>query len=534
MTRPRPLIRRLIETPATLSSVAGGRAIPDDLLQQASRRLQVMALVGAALLVLGPALRHLALHAAQPDDPRWTGFRPMEAITSVGAAVSLLLWWFLRRRERDPRWVVHLGLGYMIAMALVIGIAFHWDPPAGVFVVAPTITGIGPLLLMTAAVAAVPPRKMLIAGFVAALMDPLGMVLVHAMNGTGSAAMRDLLGMHFPGYLLLGVAVVISSVVTGLGRQVSRERALGSYRLGELLGSGGMGEVFRATHRMLARPAAIKLIRPDVLAGADEDSTRLATLRFRREAEAAARLRSPHTVELYDFGVTDDGALYAVMELLDGMTLQALVAEHGPLPLPRAIYLLRQVCRSLEEAHAAGLVHRDIKPANLHVGRLGLERDFVKVLDFGLVKSMLEPQQEQVLATAVGLTPGTPAYMAPEMTGDEPVDGRADLYALGCVAYYLVTGRLVFDGGSALQLIARHLHETPAPPSRFAVEPIPAAFDDLVLRCLAKDAADRPAGAADVSRTLDAISLDLEPWGAEQARAWWAQLAGDTLPFERA
>jgi serine/threonine-protein kinase len=525
MPRARHAIRRLSETPATLSSAAGGGRIPADLLQQASRRLQVMTLLGAALLVLGPALRHVALHAAQPGDARWTTLRPMDVITSAGAAASLLLWWFLRRRERDPRWVVNLGLVYLVAMALVIGIALHWDPPGGSFAVVPMITGIGPLLLLTAAVAAVPPGRMLAVGFVAASMDPLAMVLVHALNGTGSARPADLLIMHFPDYLLLGVAVVISSVVTGLGRQVSRERAMGSYRLGELLGSGGMGEVFHATHRMLARPAAIKLIRPEVLAGSDQASAGLATLRFRREAEAAANLRSPHTVELYDFGVTDEGTLYAVMELLEGMTLQTLVAEHGPLPLARAIHVLQQVCHSLEEAHASGLVHRDIKPANIHVGRLGLEHDFVKVLDFGLVKSVLEPRQEQVLATAVGLTPGTPAYMAPEMTGDEPVDGRADLYALGCVAYHLVTGRLVFDGASALQMIARHLHETPSPPSRFTPQPMPVAFDELVLRCLAKDPADRPAGAGDVSRALAAISLDLDPWGAEQARAWWDQHA---------
>jgi serine/threonine-protein kinase len=446
----------------------------------------------------------------------------MDAVTTAGALASVALWWFLRRRDRDPRTVVNLGLAYLIAMALVIGIATHWDPPGGGSLsVGPMISGIGPLLLITAAVVAIPPNKMLLGGLVAASMDPLGMVLVHGLTGAGSAAPAHLLAMHFTDYLLLGVAVTISSVVTGLGLQVGRERAMGSYRLGELLGSGGMGQVYRATHRMLARPAAIKLIRPEALDGVDLASAQLAATRFRREAEAAANLRSPHTVELYDFGVTDEGTLYTVMELLDGMTLQALVAEHGPVPVPRAIHLLRQVCHSLAEAHAAGLVHRDIKPANIHVGRLGLERDFVKVLDFGLVKSVVEPHQEQATATALGLTPGTPAYMAPEMTGDGPVDGRADLYALGCVAYYLVTGRMVFGGSSALQVVARHLHELPTPPSLVADQRIPAAFDELVIRCLAKDPDDRPASAADVSRALSAIALDLESWNAEDAHHWW-------------
>src|SRR6185503_14835553 len=186
-------------------------------------------------------------------------------------------------------------------------------------------------------------------------------------------------------------------------------RELGSYRLGELLGRGGMGEVYLATHRMLARPAAIKLIRPEAL-GADREAAELAARRFRREAEAAASLRSPHTVELYDFGVTEDRTLYFVMELLEGLDLETLVGRYGPLPANRTIHLLRQVCESLEEAHAAGLVHRDIKPANIHLGRMGLRYDFAKVLDFGLVKSVTGTSEDS-LATAAGLTPGTPAYM---------------------------------------------------------------------------------------------------------------------------
>jgi serine/threonine protein kinase len=223
-------------------------------------------------------------------------------------------------------------------------------------------------------------------------------------------------------------------------------------------------------------------------------------------------------VELYDFGVTEDGTLYAVMELLDGMTLQALVRDHGPLPAGRVIHIVRQVCESLEEAHASGLVHRDIKPANIHVGRLGLRQDFVKVLDFGLVKSLAD--REAGMATGIGLTPGTPAYMAPEAAGDEPVDARADLYALGCVAYYLLTGRLVFEGGTGLQMMARHLQETPLPPSRLTEQYVPAALDHLILACLAKRPEDRPQSAAAVARALDAVRV--EPWGAEEATAWWS------------
>jgi serine/threonine-protein kinase len=183
------------------------------------------------------------------------------------------------------------------------------------------------------------------------------------------------------------------------------------------------------------------------------------------------------------------------------------------------IYLLRQVCESLEEAHVRGLVHRDIKPANIHVGQLGLQHDFVKVLDFGLVKSERGTPGGDSLATAEGLTPGTPAYMAPEMALGDPVDGRADLYALGCVAYYTLTGRLVFSAENALQMVAKHIREPPVPPSARTELPIPRALERLVLACLAKQPADRPPSAAQLARALEAIAT--EPWGETQAADWW-------------
>jgi serine/threonine protein kinase len=272
--------------------------------------------------------------------------------------------------------------------------------------------------------------------------------------------------------------------------------------------------------RCIARPAAIKLIRPEVLAERSGESAHLAITRFRREAEAAAELRSPHTVELYDFGVTEDGTLYFVMELLQGMDLETLVQREGPLPAKRVIHILRQVCESLEEAHASGLVHRDIKPANIHVGRVGLRQDFVKVLDFGLVKSVRSLDGDS-MATAAGLTPGTPAYMAPEMALGEKVDGRADIYALGCVAYYLLTGRLVFEGTASFQVIAKHIQEEPVPPSERIELEIDPALDRLVLSCLAKKPDDRPQTAAELDREL--ADIEREPWSQEEAQRWWRQ-----------
>ena len=269
----------------------------------------------------------------------------------------------------------------------------------------------------------------------------------------------------------------------------------------------------------VARPAAIKLIHPEVLAARDRKSASLAVARFRREAEAAAQLRSPHTVELYDFGETEDGTLYFVMELLEGMDLETLVRREGPLPQGRVIHILRQVCESLEEAHAFGLVHRDIKPANIHVGRVGLRHDFVKVLDFGLVKSVGGTFTEDSMATAAGLTPGTPAYMAPEMALGEKCDGRADLYALGCVAYYLLTGQMVFEAVNGLQLITKHIQEPPVPPSQRTELDIAPELDQVVLACLAKKPENRPRSAGELDQML--AEIEIEPWSEEEATRWW-------------
>jgi serine/threonine-protein kinase len=334
-------------------------------------------------------------------------------------------------------------------------------------------------------------------------------------------SLGDVVLMHYPDYMLAGVSVVIAGVLRRLGHHVAKARELGSYELGELLGKGGMGEVYRATHRMLARPAAIKLIRPEALGGGQGQAAELATRRFRREALAAASLRSPHTVELYDFGVTDDGTLYFVMELLDGVTLDELVRKTGPVPPNRVVHILKQVCESLEEAHTRGLVHRDIKPANIHIGRLGLRYDFVKVLDFGLVKTVQTPAGQDSMATAEGLTPGTPAFMAPEMALGDAVDGRADLYALGCVGYFLLTGQPVFTGENGFQVMAKHLNATPVPPGKRAGFELPHALERIVLACLAKKPEDRPPTAAELSAMLDRVKL--EPWTDEAARRWWEE-----------
>jgi serine/threonine-protein kinase len=282
-----------------------------------------------------------------------------------------------------------------------------------------------------------------------------------------------------------------------------------------------MGEVWRAEHRMLTRGAAIKLIRPAAL-GAGEGSHALEIVkRFEREAQATAALRSPHTIEVYDYGLAADGTFHYVMELLEGFSLQTLVARFGPLPPERVVHFLRQACHSLAEAHAAGLVHRDVKPANMFVCRLGLDLDFVKVLDFGLVKLQGPQARGAEALTVEGAFAGTPGYMPPEIAlGAEPVDGRADIYALGCVAYWLLTGQRVFEGTNPMQMIVDHVRTPAVPPSKRTSRPIPAELERIVLRCLEKAPGQRPASASELSRELQALGIEAL-WTESRAREWW-------------
>jgi serine/threonine-protein kinase len=309
-------------------------------------------------------------------------------------------------------------------------------------------------------------------------------------------------------------------VLTRLCREVGEARELGGYRLTERLGKGGMGEVWRGSHRLLAREAAVKIIKPEILGGEGERRERT-LLRFEREAQATARLHSPHTIELYDFGVSNEGTFYYVMELLDGLDLETLVRRFGPVAPERAISLLRQVCHSLADAHAAGLIHRDIKPANIFTCRRGLDLDFVKVLDFGLVKGSPAGWEGEALLSDEKTVKGTPAFMAPESLRGGEVDGRADLYALGCVAFWLLTGRLVFEGENAMDVLAKHLSEEPDPPSIWSEIDVPPELDQVVLACLRKRPGERPQSARELSEMLARCPLP-SSWTGERAVEWWS------------
>jgi serine/threonine-protein kinase len=303
-----------------------------------------------------------------------------------------------------------------------------------------------------------------------------------------------------------------------LRKEAQEAQRLGSYLLEEQIGSGGMGEVWRASHKMLVRPAAIKLIRPERLKQALGPAEDPMIDRFQLEAQATASLRSPHTVELYDFGVSEDGTFHYVMELLEGLDLERLVERFGPLQPDRVIFLLEQACDSLADAHANGLIHRDIKPANIYACRLGQRTDFVKVLDFGLVK-WTDTGDESLALTAEQAVLGTPAYMAPELVAGEPADHRADLYSLGCVGYWLLTGQLVFEVDGSLAMAVAHVKNTPVPPSERSELEIPAELERIIMDCLAKDPAERPQTAAELAVRL--ASCDGGGWSRREAREWW-------------
>jgi serine/threonine-protein kinase len=310
---------------------------------------------------------------------------------------------------------------------------------------------------------------------------------------------------------LTALATLASNVIYGLRAEVTRARQLGQYTLERKIGQGGMGEVYQARHALLRRPTAIKLLPGDT----SPEQIR----RFEQEVQLTASLTHPNTISIYDFGRTPDGVFYYVMELLDGLTLQEVVERDGAQPPSRVIQILLQASSSLREAHDAGLIHRDIKPANIFLCRIGGVADTVKVLDFGLVKRMDpggDPGQSNLNAII-----GTPLYLSPEaIIAPEKLDARSDLYALGAVGYFLLTGAPVFPASTVVEACSRQLHEQPEPVARRAKQPVPDELARIIHDCLAKDPAARPLNAAELGRRLRAVT-GIAPWTERDADAWW-------------
>jgi serine/threonine-protein kinase len=486
---------------------------------QACKRVAIAAIALASLwaleLVMGLKFSRAAGDIGIIAPGAWPV--PGLPVVAAGLALSVGMVFVAGALSAHPRLLLDVGLVFEVLTAALIGFNNQWLP----FDSPGRVSWICVLILIYPAIAPNTPRKVLAASLLAASMDPLwfGVALLRGVEPQVSAVGQA--WTFASNYLCALLAVLPAKIFLRLGSQVRAARELGSYRLGDRIGAGGMGEVYRAEHRLLARPAAIKLIRPELLGGGDPREGDVAVARFRREAEAAALLRSPHTIELYDFGITDGGAFYYVMEFLDGISFEDLVTRHGPVPGERAVHLVMQACDSLAEAHARGLIHRDIKPSNLFASRVGLMVDFVKVLDFGLVKAQPTSPNPDPMLTAPNVATGTPAFMAPEVAlGEGTVDARVDVYALGCVLYWLLTGHWVFEGQSPLRLMHRHIQEPPAAPSHRTELPVPPDLDAVVLDCLAKRPDDRPRDAGELRGRLAELGL-AERWTRDRAAHWW-------------
>jgi serine/threonine-protein kinase len=484
--------------------------MPAELLRQAARRLRLAA-IGVALFFAGSILLNNLVEALG-----WHAFANSalrNVVAAVMVAVSTGMVWLTHSGRLTPRRLLSVSLGYEVIVALAASISDHLEPyiVTGPFATIPWLSlwiVIFPLFVPAS------PRWALVAGFASASTWPLVYFVGQAL-GNPPVPLQVVAMDSLENYIAAGLAM-FSTVV------IRRLQELGCYQLVEKLDHGGMGEIWRARHRMLARPVAVKLIRPELMGAKSPAEAATLVGRFQREAEATAALHSAHTVELHDFGVTPEGTFYYVMELLEGLDLETLVRRFGPVPPERAIHLLVQACDSLAEAHAVGLVHRDVKPANIISCHWGLKWDFVKVLDFGLVKAIWSMGEEAQLSSE-GMITGTPAYIAPEAAlGGRAIDARVDLYGLGCVAYWLLTGERLFVGRTPVEVLLHHVKTPPIPPSERVGREIPSDLEALVLMCLAKEPGERPPSAEWLAtRLVECESAVL--WTPERARVWWEQ-----------
>jgi len=510
------------ESQPTSGSRATRWTLPPDLLTEAVRRLRPSAMLYAVAYFLAGLLPALIIPEARAfmfgSPNHW--LPPVLSITGgllVAALVSV--------PGISDRVKIWIGLGFEVLGSFGIAAAEYQS------VTSPIMLGeLGPggfglswvaaWVLLFSVVVPTPPSVAVVTALFAVAAVPLSYAAGVALGSNAALdPLQFFFGLVFPYIVILLMVYVGSRIISSLGAAVRKARELGSYRLVRRLGEGGMGEVWRAEHRMLARPAAIKLIRP--VAGATDIQHRQLVKRFEREAQATALMRSPHTLELYDFGVAEDGTFYYVMELLDGFDLDELVERFGPVPPERVVHMIRQVCFSLGEAHEAGLIHRDIKPANLYTCRYGRDVDFMKVLDFGLVKQGDGPDAGADRLTGEQLVVGgTPAFMAPEQAVGDTVDGRSDLYSLGCVAYWLLTGTLVFKGRTPVETMMMHVHVQPDRPSLVTNRSIPPELEAVVLACLAKEPTQRPQTADELAARLGSVELGNQ-WTQARAREWW-------------
>lgn len=496
----------------TPSGVKSRTRVPSELLGKTSSRLYWLAL----LVLVSAVVIFLSRHFLEPE------LRVLEKqlLFRLDLAVLVLSSLAVVATHRlgflPPARVLEVGLVFEIVVAFCLATLEFARPhvPGHAMI---GISGVAMWILVFGLFVPNTPLRTLLASIVSACAAPLAYGLVRWTGKVEGWETGHLVLWFVPTFLMAGWTYFLSRDIYRMEINISQAREMGSYSLEKMLGKGGMGEVWLGRHRRLCSAAAIKLIRPEVLVQKTGREAHVLQRRFEQEARATARLRSPHTVALHDFGVAEDGSFYYAMELLEGLDLEDLIERFGPQPPARVIHVLRQVCDSLAEAHAHGLIHRDIKPSNIFLARLGMNCDFAKVLDFGLVKT--EDAGETQL-TLDGTAAGTPAYMAPELATGSPFDGRADLYSLACIAYYMLTGTPVFDEPSPVAVAVAHVQKQPVRPSLRTELALPTELEDVIMRCLAKNPADRPQSAREFAAAL-ASSSGGECWTRPDAEHWW-------------
>jgi hypothetical protein len=498
--------------------------LPSKFIGDASKRLGWASLIYASTFTCAYYIANLR-DWIQTDSLVENLIQPNSIFGYLSIAMSFLMFGISRARRIDPQRVLDIGLIYLVLGSLGIsmtqfwGVSIEWPVEDQGFVGIPWECA---WILIYPVLAPNTHLKTFLGALGAASTGPLALYLSMIFAGTNSDLPIGFFARYFlfSTYLCAAMALVTCRVIHGFGKHLHKAEEIGSYRLEELLGEGGMGKVWRARHHMLARPAAVKQIRPEVL-GFDGARREEVIRRFEREAQVTATLKSPHTINLYDFGISDEGTFYYVMELLEGLNLDVYVKRFGPVSAERAVYMLRQACHSLQEAHNKHMIHRDIKPANIYICRMGLDCDFVKILDFGLVKSKQGGQEDITQITLQGMAPGTPGFMAPEMAiSRSEIDSRTDIYSLGCVGYWLLTGQFVFEGDTPLATIVHHIQSVPIPPSQKAELEIPEPLEKIILACLEKNPNDRPQSIAELDRLLQACPLE-KNWNNAKAAEWW-------------
>ncbi|MEO5616219.1 MAG: serine/threonine-protein kinase [Candidatus Eisenbacteria bacterium] len=506
-------MKRLL--PARLVAALGGEGsarleLPPDVLRESRRRVRFAAVLGTLAYTVFLALEMSGLMTASSLE---------HTIDLRHDVLAVMLCAALLIAAALPAVTDRAVLALALLVEFLLSVLISTHVPWAAFVRTGHVGGVTwvvPIIILFALLVPFRTHTTLAISTLCALTMPLGLWALSSRNRIAIGA-----GDYWTSAITAGVALAIATLasrtVYGAGRQLVVARMVGSYELIERIGQGGMGEVWKARHLLLARPAAVKLILADSLRGSQE-ARESALERFTREAKVTASLRSPHTVELFDFGVSSDGALYYAMEMLEGMNLEHFVYRFGPIEPRRAVHWLRQACHSLGEAHACGLVHRDVKPGNIHLCRYGRDADFIKVLDFGLTKP-LTPSPDPGL-TQPGMLLGTPGYMAPEQVFGLASTPSADLYALGCVGYWLLAGVKPFEADSVGEMLRQHVQSPPPPLAARAPRPIPARLEALVMGCLSKNPDERPRDADHLSDQL-AESVDGDAWTVEMARQWW-------------